>query len=92
MSREFRFSRGLTFRSYALPTVCLMTSSRRVQGLGGAAARDFRVHGGFLAMILHVEGAPALMINAMEGLSRQKAAGYIALCTNSHLKHLAFGA
>ena len=43
-------------------------------------------------MILHVEGAPALMIDAMEGLSHQKAACYIALCANSHLKRLAFGA
>ena len=92
MSREFRFSRGLTFRSYALPTVCLMTSSRRVQGLGGAAARDLRVHGSLSAMMLHVERVPALTIDAMEGLSHRKAACYIVLCTNSHSKHLAFGA
>jgi len=34
----------------------------------------------------------ALMIDAMEGLSHQKAACYIVLCTNSPSKHLAFGA
>jgi len=42
----------------------------------------------YVAERASVDKAP----DAMEGLSHRKAACYIALCTNSHLKHLAFGA
>ena len=43
-----------------------------------------------LTMILDTEGAPVLMIGAMEELSLQDAACCIALCTNGHSEHLAF--
>ena len=44
----------------------------------------------FLTMILDSEGAPVLMIGAINGLSLQSMACCIALCTNGLLKHLAF--
>ena len=45
---------------------------------------------GFLTELLDAEGAPVLMIGAMERLSLQNAACCVALHANGHLKHLAF--
>jgi len=44
----------------------------------------------FVAMMLDAEGAPVLMIGAMEGLSLQNAACCIVLRMNGHLKHIVF--
>jgi len=43
-----------------------------------------------VAMMLDAEGAPVLMIGAMEGLSLQNAACGIVLRMNGHLKHIVF--